>query len=221
MTRNSKEKKTNKIKENKKRVNLFLLSSSSYVAAQLIANVLSTKITLVPFLKLAVDGGTIIYPLTFTLRDFVHKTHGKKDSRQVIIIAAALNIVMFFLFWLVAKLPAEPSWRYQEAYEHILLPVGRIVFASIIAQVISELVDTEIFSVVYKKFNDLAAVFISNFGGLVVDSVIFGLIAFLGALPFSIVLQIIFTNILIKLIISLASSPTIRLIPRMVSFEKI
>lgn len=187
----------------------------------MIANVLSTKIALLPILNLAVDGGTIIYPLTFTLRDFVHKTHGKKDSRQVIIIAAALNAVMFFLFWLVGKLPAEPSWEYQKAYEQILLPVGRIVLASIIAQVISELIDTEIFSVIYKKFNDISAVFLSNLGGLIIDSVVFSLIAFLGALPFAVVLQIILTNILIKFIISAISAPSIRLIPRTVGFEKI
>src|SRR4030042_6280446 len=176
--------------------NIFLLSSSLYISFQLFANILSTKIALLPYLNLAIDGGTVIYPLTFTLRDFVHKTHGKKDARQVIIIAAALNAVMFGLFWLVGKMTPDPTWQFQRAYEQILLPVGRIVLASIIAQVISELVDTEIFSYVYKKISsapnaiwrgtsDTSAVFISNSISLIIDSFIFSFIAFLGVLPFS------------------------------------
>src|SRR3989339_362568 len=204
-----------------RKINIFLLSSSLYVSFQFFANVLSTKIALLPYLNLAIDGGTVIYPLTFTLRDFVHKTHGKKDARQVIIIAASLNAVMFGLFWLVGKMTPDPSWQFQRAYDQILLPVGRIVLASIIAQVISELIDTEIFSRVYKKFNDTLAVFLSNTVGLVADSLIFSFIAFLGALPLSTVLQIVLANILIKFVISTLSVPTIKLIPRTANFEEI
>ena len=202
-------------------VNLFVLSSSLYVSFQLFANILSTKIALLPFLHLSIDGGTVIYPLTFTLRDFVHKTHGKKDARQVVIIAAALNAVMFGLFWLVGRMTPDPTWQYQRAYEQVLLPVGRIVLASIIAQVISELIDTEIFSIVYKKANDTLAVLTSNSISLVFDSFIFCFIAFLGALPFSTVMQIVLANILIKFVISTLSVPTIRLVPRTAKFEDI
>lgn len=206
---------------NNSRINIPLLSSSFYVAAQIFANVLSTKIAILPFINLAVDGGTIIYPLTFTLRDLVHKSWGKNNARQVIAIAAGLNALMFALFWLVGKLPPDPSWQFQEAYEQILLPVGRIVAASIIAQVVSELADTEIFSVIYKKIGDLPAVLLSNLGGLLLDSFIFGAIAFLGALPVGTVMEIILANIIIKLIISFLSAPIIKLSPRLVKFEEI
>jgi len=202
-------------------LNIPLFSSSLYVACQLIANVLSTKITVLPWLGLAVDGGTIIYPLTFTVRDFVHKTWGKKNARQLIFIAAFLNLLMFGLFWAIGKMTPDPAWGFQEAYEKILLPVGRIVAASIVAQIISELIDTEIFSFVYKKFSDVAAVFFSNLCGLIADSVIFSLIAFLFAMPLATVIEIIIANILIKLAISTLSTPFIKLVPRKVSFEEI
>ena len=87
--------------------------------------------------------------------------------------------------------------------------------------IISELADTEIFSVIYKKIGDLTAVLLSNLGGLLIDSVIFSLIAFLGRLPLTTVLQIILANILIKLIISFLSAPFIKLVPRLVNFEEI
>lgn len=210
-----------KLTKERRGINIFILSSSLYVAFQLFANVLSTKIAVLPYLNLAIDGGTVIYPLTFTLRDFVHKTHGKRDARQVIIIAAALNAVMFGLFWLVGKMTPDPTWQFQQAYEQILLPVGRIVLASIVAQIISELVDTEIFSYVYKKISDASAVFVSNSISLVLDSFIFSFIAFLGALPLVTVLQIVVSNILVKFVISTLSVPTIKLIPRTAKFEDI
>lgn len=204
-----------------KTINLPLLSSSLYVASQIFANVLSTKIAVLPLINLAIDGGTVIYPLTFTLRDLVHKTWGKNNARQMVFIAAGLNALMFALFWLVGKMAPDPSWQLQKAYEQILLPVGRIVLASVISQVISELIDTEIFSVIYKKFNDLSAVLLSNLGGLLIDSVCFSLIAFLGRLPLATVGQIILANILIKLTLSFLSAPAVKLVPRLVKFENI
>ena len=203
------------------KLHIPLVSVSLYVAFQLIANILSTKITVLPLFHLAIDGGTIIYPFTFTLRDFVHKTWGKNNSRQVVVIAALLNLLMFALFWIIGKFPADASWRYQEAYENILLPVGRIVAASVIAQVVSELIDTEVFSWIYRKLNDVAGVLVSNFAGLIVDSLLFSLIAFWGILPVATVGQIIVANILIKLAITIISAPAIKLVPRTAEFKDI
>src|SRR3989338_179153 len=101
------------------KINLPLLSSSLYLASQMIANVLSTKIAVLPIINLAVDGGTVIYPLTFTLRDLVHKTWGKKNARQVIVMAALINGLMFALFWLVGKMTPDQSWGLEKAYEQI------------------------------------------------------------------------------------------------------
>jgi hypothetical protein len=207
--------------KNRLTINIALFSSSLYVAFQLFANILSTKIALLPIVHWAVDGGTLIYPLTFTLRDFVHKTWGKKNAREVVVVAALLNGVMFLLFWLVGRMTPDPSWTLQPAYEAILLPVGRIVIASIVAQIISELIDTEIFSLIYHQFNDILAVFISNSISLIIDSCLFGFLAFIGVFPLTTVIQIIWANILIKFIVSIISVPFIKLIPRTVDSGQI
>ena len=196
-----------------KKLHIPIASASLYVASQLIANILSTKIALLPWLNLSVDGGTIIYPLTFTVRDFVHKACGKKVARQVVVLAALLNILMAGLLWLIGQMTPDPTWTFQTAYESVLMPVWRITTASIVAQVIAELIDTEIFSIVYKKFGSVLGVLFSNSVALVIDSVIFCFIAFAGVLPTATVVQIIITNILIKFVVTLVSIPTIKLIP--------
>jgi len=203
------------------KINLVLISASLYSSFQVIANVLSVKIVFLPLLNLPMDGGTLIYPLTFTLRDFVHKSCGKKNARMVVVVSALVTFLMVFLFWLVGIMRPDPSWLLDESYKKILMPVARISFASIIAQAISELIDTEIFSYVYKKLNDIVGSFISNLGGLLADSIIFCLIAFAGVLPIYTVIGIIISNILIKIVISGISVPLIKFIPRTVNFDEI
>ncbi len=200
-----------------------MLAIAMYIAFQIFSDILSTKIALLPLLNLAVDGGTIIYPLTFTVRDFVHKTLGKQMARKVVITAAILNILMVLLFWIIGMIQPDPSWGLQEAYNSILMPVWRITLASIIAEVFSELIDTEIFSRIYKRFEgkkDTLAVLLSNGVALVIDSFIFSTIAFVGLMPWSVVWQIIIANILIKGIMSLISAPIIRLVPRKVNMSE-
>lgn len=207
--------------QNNKSTILGAVSASMYVSFQVIANVLSTKIALLPFINWPIDGGTVIYPLTFTLRDFVHKTLGKKNARSIVLLAGAINVVMVLLFVLVGKMAPDSSWPFQEAYNNILLPVWRITAASIVSQIISELVDTEIFSWAFQKFSDTTAVLFSNTVALVVDSFMFSFLAFFGQMPVKSVLQIVVTNIVIKMIMSLVSVPTIKLVPRQVEMEDI
>ena len=68
---------------------LLALLASAYVAAQMLADVSSLKITEVA--GFSMDAGTLVYPFTFTLRDLVHKVAGKQVARALIVAAAAVN----------------------------------------------------------------------------------------------------------------------------------
>jgi queuosine precursor transporter len=198
-----------------------LLSSAFYMVSQVLANILSVKIALVPLIHMSVDGGTIIYPFTFTLRDFVHKSVGKKNARTIVVASAAVSALSAMLLFVIGKMPADPAWGLQGAYEQVLMPVGRITLASLIAQLASELIDTEIFSIFYRRMNDVAGSFLSNFAALIVDSLLFSFIAFYGAMPLATVLSIVLSNIFIKFAVSAFSVPVIKLIPRGVGMEEI
>ncbi len=65
---------------------------AAYTGAQMLADITSLKIGLVA--GYAVDMGTFIYPITFTLRDMVHKLLGKRNAQALIITAAVLNLFM-------------------------------------------------------------------------------------------------------------------------------
>lgn len=187
---------------------------AAYIAAQMLSDIASLKIGLVA--GLAVDMGTFVYPITFTLRDVVHKTLGKHHTRTLIITAAVINLFMaLYLMW-SASVPSDPGWGLGEQFSAILAPVWRIVVASIIAEVISELLDTEVYhwwvTRVTQRFQWLR-VLLSNSISVPVDNLIFALGAFAWVLPWDVVWQIFIFNLLVKYGVTLLSLPLIYLAP--------
>jgi queuosine precursor transporter len=184
-----------------------------YVAAQMLSDIASLKIALVA--GFSIDAGTFIYPLTFTLRDLVHKRLGLAAARVVVILAAAINLFMAAFFQLAVRLPEDPEWGLGREFEAILGPVWRIVTASIVAEVVSELIDTEIYrlwvSRVTARFQWMRVV-ASNSLSIPVDSLIFCWGAFGGALPAAVVWSIFSANVILKGIVTLASLPGIYLV---------
>jgi uncharacterized integral membrane protein (TIGR00697 family) len=186
---------------------------AAYIGFQMMADVASLRIvTLAGF---SIDAGTFVYPFTFTLRDLVHKVAGIKAARVLIVTAAALNLVMAGVFWLASVLPADQAVGPQKEFAVALSPVWRIVFASIIAEVVAELIDTEGYRIWVQKVTrryQWMRVLVSNSLSIPVDSLIFVWIAFGGALPSAVVWSIFGSNVIIKGLTTLVSLPGIYLV---------
>jgi hypothetical protein len=187
---------------------------AAYVAAQMMADVLSLKIASV--VGFSVDAGTLVYPFTFTLRDMVHKLLGRAAARAVILAAAVINLVMAGLFGFAAWLPADPGWSLQGEFAAVLAPVWRIVVASIAAELVSEFTDTEVYhwwvTKVTRRFQ-WARVLISNGLSVPLDSLIFSWGAFGGRYANATVWSIFLSNVIVKGVITLVSLPGIYLVP--------
>ena len=197
---------------------------ASYIGAQMLADITSLKIGLVA--GYAVDMGTFIYPITFTLRDLVHKLLGKRNAQALIIMAAVINLFMAaYLAW-AASVPSDPSWGLGAEFSAVLGPLWRIVIASILAEVVSELIDTEVYHWFVTRITERyqwARVLLSNSVSVPVDNLIFAVGAF-GALPFlqdhfltlpwAVVGQIFVFNLIVKYGMTLISLPLIYLSPK-------
>ncbi len=186
---------------------------SLYVAAQLLSDIASLKITLIA--GFSMDAGTFIYPLTFTIRDLIHKRLGKQVARTVIIIAAGINLFMALFLQFTAWLPQDPSWGLGQEFAAVLAPVWRIVIASIVAEVISELIDTEIYHLwktrITEKYQWMR-VLSSNAVSIPVDSLIFCWGAFGFLLPHEVVWSIFFANVIVKGAVTIVSLPAIYIV---------
>jgi len=194
--------------------------SAAYVAFQMMADIASLRIVMIG--GFSVDAGTFVYPFTFTLRDMVHKTAGIKAARALIVTAAVLNLIMAGLFWLTSILPPDMAVGPQEAFGIVLSPVWRIVFASITAEIVAELIDTEGYRLWVEKVTaryQWARVLVSNAFSIPIDSLIFVWIAFGGVLPAAVVWSIFVSNVLIKGATTLISLPGIYLVKERESAE--
>lgn len=192
---------------------LTILIICSYIACQMISNIASVKIANV--LSLAVDGGTFLYPLAFTIRDMAHKTIGKRNTQKLIIVSAIINIFTPIYFYIVSQFPADSSWEFNEAFQTTLSPIMRITIASIVASTLSELVDTEIYhffvSKITNKFQWLR-VLISNAFSIPVDNFLFVIVAFWGVLPIDALIGIFIFNFFVKYAVTIISVPMIYLV---------
>lgn len=190
-----------------------IVVTSIYIAAQILADITSLKI--VSIFGRSVDAGTLIYPLTFTIRDLVHKVAGRRAARIIIITAAIINLAMAGLFWIVSRLPYDPTAGPQPDWDSVLAPVWRIVIASILAEVFSELTDTEIYHLwvtrITKRYQWLR-VLVSNAVSIPIDSLIFVWVAFGGVLPTLVVWEIFVANLLLKGGFTIISLPSIYLV---------
>lgn len=149
-----------------------------YILATLAANYTATWFIHFPFFG-QVSVATFIFGVTFTARDRVHSKLGRTNVYIMIAIAAALNLAVTVF--------GGVEWR--------------IVAASLIAIVLAETADTEI----YQHFINNTwgmRVLKSNSVSIPLDSLLFNVIAFAGVFSTIELASIIFGEIVFKGLVS-------------------
>lgn len=186
------------------------------MVACVLANLWSVRIVSSPVGPL--DAGTLVYPLTFTLRDLIHRQAGAKAAEATIIWAGTLSAAAALGTWVVATLPASPEVAQTAAQVHfgdVLGLAPRLVMASVVAQVASGWFDTRLYSWWVDRYGNgglLGRVVFSNLGSIPLDSALFAVIAFLGELPTNVIMGIVLSNIVLKTALSLVIAPGIYLV---------
>ncbi|HEX6421795.1 MAG TPA: queuosine precursor transporter [Acidimicrobiales bacterium] len=202
---------------------LAVVALGAYVGAQLVADVASIKIG--STFGRAVDMGTFVYPITFTLRDVVHKALGRRAARTLIVTAAGVNLFMALYLQWAARVPSDDTYQLGDEFAAVLGPLWRIVAASIVAEVVSELLDTEVYHWFVRRVTtrfQWARVAASNAVSVPVDNALFAVLAF-GAvplmgdhaltLPWAAVWDVFLVNLTVKAAVSALSLPLIYVSP--------
>lgn len=144
-----------------------------YIVAVLVANYTATWFIPLPIFGM-VSVGTLVFGITFTQRDRVHR-YGRKAVYLMIFIAA-VGMVFESLFLSV-------PWR--------------IITASFIAIILSETADTEVYHRLLRR-PWMQRVIGSNLVSIPLDSVLFNVIAFAGVFEPGMLVAIIFGEIVAK-----------------------
>ena len=161
----------------------YLEISNMFYALIYIIATLAANYTAVWFIHFPVFGqvsvATFIFGITFTMRDRVHHTLGRKSVYIMIAVAAILNLII--------TIYGAVGWR--------------IVFASFFSIVLAETADTEIY---HRNLAESWGIRVlkSNAVSIPLDSLLFNSIAFLGMFSYTVVASIIFGEIVFKAIVS-------------------
>ena len=146
----------------------------------------------------------------------IHKVGGITAARTAIIAGVVLNLAMVVCLKVAAVLPADMSVGPQKEFGQVLGTAWRIVLASVLAQLLAEMADTEVYQRFVNRFGrrvQFGRVLASNAISVPLDSVLFCVVAFGGVFPASTVWQFIVANVVIKVIASFLTAPTIYLVP--------
>ncbi len=183
-----------------------------YLIAVLAANLTATMFIPIPLgggAEVWISVGTLIFGITFTQRDRMHR-FGRPFVYRIIFLGAFLNLIMMLSYRFVWGMPLVEyfhgqQWQWMAESGEMLLDSGwRVFLASFIAMVAAESADTEIYHKLLQK-RWMVRVIRSNAVSVPVDSIVFNLIAFVGSplFPAVVLLKIIMGEIVSKYIVGL------------------
>ena len=154
-------------------------------------------------------GGILLVPLSFSIRDLMHRCVGYENAKKIVWATAFINLAVAVLLILLDMLPSAIDGQ-QGAWHALMGSSWRIIVASFIAQLIADLSDTYIFEWFTRRMGDNKTwlrVGGSNLVSTFFDSVIFSMIAFLGVLPTEVIWASVFSSFVVKFIVSELATP--------------
>ena len=219
---------------------LFITFTAFFVANALIAESIGTKIFsleklfgLAPFhftifgqkdISVNLTCGVLLWPLEFIMTDIVNEYYGPKAVRRISMTAVALISYAFLMFYAAIHVPPADFWLgthtkdgvpdMQNAFNGIFGQGMRIILGSLVAFMVSQLVDVAVFHKI-KKATGEKKVWLRATGSTLVsqlvDSYIVLFIAFTGVFTWQQILAIGIVNYFYKAIMAIILTPVIYL----------
>ncbi len=183
----------------------------SFVVVLLLSNIVAVKpVRILDFLRLDLDSGTLLFPISYIFGDVLVEVYGYARSRRVIWMGFGFNLLAALLFWVIVMLPPSPEWQMQEAFAMILGQTPRIVVGSLIAFWCGEFVNSYVMAKM-KIWTGGRYLWTRTIGstmvGQAVDTVLFQTIAFAGVWDTGLLLRVIVWNYTAKVLYEALATP--------------
>ena len=173
-------------------------------------------------LNFTLTCGVLLWPLEFVMTDIVNEYYGPKAVRRISFTAVALILYAFIMFYLAIQLPPADFWvtsnsgsgvpNMQDAFNGVFGQGMRIIVGSLVAFLVSQIVDVTIFHRI-KKATGEKHVWLRATGSTLVsqlvDSYIVLFIAFSGKFTWQQILAIGMMNYIYKFTMAIVLTPLI------------
>ena len=155
-------------------------------------------------------AGILFFPLGYVLGDVLTEVYGFARARRVVWVGFAASVFAATMAFVVVALPASPDWAGQKALAEVFGQVPRIFFASILAFWAGEMANAFVLARM-KVWTAGRMLWTRTIGSTVVgqgvDSLIFYPLAFFGVWETRLVIQVLFTNYLLKVLWEVILTP--------------
>lgn len=155
--------------------------------------------------------GNIMYGSIFLATDLINEKYGRKQAQKAVYIGFVM-LISFTAITQISLLFAPNQYDFaQGALETLFTLLPRITLGSLIAYFISQTLDVYLFDKIKLKYGSRNQLWIRNNGSTLVsqaiDTAIFTIIAFLGVMPFEVVMEIFWFSYVIKIVTSVVDTP--------------
>ena len=159
-----------------------------FVVSVICMNLLANK-TLLKLSWIALDGGILISWLSFMCMDVITKHFGARASNRISILAAAVNLLTCFIFFIASAIPSNANDY--TAFDGIFGGTWFILLGSTVAFLTSACINNMLNRAIGKafvknpdgKFAFAMQSYISTFVGQFFDNFLFSVIVFVGFAP--------------------------------------
>jgi len=177
----------------------YLLCGLLFTTCLIVANIIEQKT--IQFGPIEATAGLVIFPVSYILNDLISEIWGYRKTRLIIWGGFAMNFLAVLFFQFSIWVPASENFNYQEAYHMVLGCTLRLTGASFVAFLFGSFINAYVMSIMKKhdqgrRFSLRAVV--STLLGEGGDSIIFFNLAFIGVLPYPVILKLILTQALMK-----------------------
>jgi uncharacterized integral membrane protein (TIGR00697 family) len=186
----------------------FVVVTAIFITCLITSNIVAVK--LVSIFGLIMPAGVIIFPLSYIFGDVLTEVYGYRQARKVIWLGFFCNLITVLAVWAGQGLPAAPFWDGQGAYERILGYTPRLLGASFAAYLVGEFAN----SLVLAKMKIATKgrwLWTRTIGSTVIgeglDSLVFMVLAFAGAMPLNMLCSAVATQWLVKCAYEAAATP--------------
>lgn len=190
-----------------------------FCSALLISNIGATKliqfgpevlIGSFPVLPVITDGGAFLFPLTYIFGDILAEVFGMSRARRAIITGFAVSVLASLIFLIVDSAPPAAEWPNQAAWHAVLGFVPRIVLASLLGYLTGQFLNAYVL-VRLKARQAERHLWTRLLGSTVVgefaDTLVFCLVAWIGLVSASTMINFIMVGYLYKVLVEAAFLP--------------
>ena len=178
-------------------------------------------------LSFTLTCGVLLWPLEFVITDIVNEYYGPKAVRRISFTAVILIAYAFLMYFLAIRIPPSDVWldssskqgveNIQTSFSAIFGQNNRIIIGSIVAFLVSQIVDVTVFHKIKKMTGDkhlwLRATG-STLVSQIVDSYIVLFIAFSGIFSWQLILAVGLMNYIYKFTMAILLTPLIYLVEK-------